>query len=215
MTNQPVPQNTFKDLYRKLSLYLHPGSLIVAVAFDLLWSIPEGGLTASWVGIILLPIAVISVFVASFGVVTLIQRYGSLDNWQMALTKGLVIGVLAAIPYSFIGMGVAAFWGFMRLTYGVDQEVILLGKLTKAWREIEVTLRRLAPPDIRKGSLDDVINYLRDQHLLSRDLADQLHELRRQRNTNMHEISTDELAILVDNVEGMQNRLRIRFLNVS
>jgi len=98
MTNQPVQQNVFKDFYRKLSLYLHPGSLIA---------------------------------------------------------------------------------------------------------------------DIRKGSLDDVINYLRDQRLLSRDLADQLHELRKQRNVNMHEISTDELALLVDNVQAMQNTLRMRFLNVS
>jgi hypothetical protein len=212
MTTQPVQQDSFKNLYHKLSLYLHPGSLIVAVAFDLLWSLPEGALTASWVGIILLPIAIITVFIATFATVTLIQRYGSIEGWNTALTKGLIIGVLAAIPYSFIGLAVAGFWGFMRLTYGVDQEVILLGKLTRSWREIEVTLRRLVLPEIRNAPFEVVINHLRDQHLLSRDLADQLHELRRQRNTNMHEISTDELATLVDNVQTMQNILRTRFL---
>lgn len=204
-----------RELYNKLTLYLHPGSLLVAIAFDLLWSLPEGALTASWVGIILLPIAVTTVFAASFIAVTLIQRCGSLDEWQPALTKGLILGVLAAIPYSFIGLGVGAFWGFMRLTYGVDQEVILLGKLTKSWREIEITLRKLVPPDLQRGSLEDVINYLRDQRLLSRDLADDLHNLRRQRNINMHEMSTDELAHLVDDVQTMQNALRTRFLNTA
>lgn len=204
-----------KELYQKLSLYLNPGSLIVAVAFDLLWSLPEGALTASWVGIILLPIAIITVFIASFGTVTLIQRYGSLDEWNTALTKGLIIGVLAAIPYSFIGLAAAGFWSFMRLTYGVDQEVILLGKLTRGWREIEVVLRKLAPPDVRGRSLDEVINYLRDQRLLSSALAEQLHDLRKQRNVNMHEISTDELATLVDSVQAMENTLHTRFLNVS
>lgn len=213
MTTQPVQQNSFKDIYHKLSLYLHPGSLLIAVAFDLLWSLPEVGSTLTIWGIILLLFFSITVFVACFIPVTLIQRLGSGDEWSTALLKGLILGILAAIPYSFIGMVVGAFWGIMRLTYGVDQEVILLGKLTKSWREIEITLRKLAPPDVRSRSLDEVINYLHDQHLLSSTLADQLHDLRRQRNTNMHEISTDELAALVDNVQAMQNTLRVRFLH--
>lgn len=202
-----------KELYRKLSMVLHPGSLIVAVAFDLLWSLPEGALTASWVGIMLLPIAIATVFIASFGAVTLIQRYSALDDWGTSLTKGLILGILAAVPYSFIGVGVGLFWGFMRLTYGVDQEVILLGKLTKSWREIEVILRRLLPPEMHSAKTETVINYLRDQHLLSNSLAAQLHDLRRQRNKNVHEFTTNELAILVDNSISMQNTLRMRFLN--
>jgi hypothetical protein len=202
-----------KELYRKLSQYLHPASLLVAAAFDLLWGVPEGALTASWVGVVLLPVAFVSIFFVCFGAVTAIQRFGSGDEWSGALTKGLILGVLAAIPYSFIGMGVSAFWLIMRLTYGVDPEVILLGKLTRSWREIEGILRKLAPPDTRSQSLDEVINCLHSQRLLSRTLAEELHTLRKQRNITMHEMSTAELDTLVEQVQAMENTLRRRFLN--
>jgi hypothetical protein len=201
------------ELYRSLTRNIHPGSLAVAIAFDLLWSGGEGLATLTGWGVILLIFFSITVFVASFGAVTLIQRFGSADEWSSALTKGLIIGVLSAIPYSFIGLGVAAFWMFMRLTVGVDQETILLGKLTQNWREIEIILRKLAPPDVRNANLDEVINCLHSRHLLSSSLKDKLHDLRRQRNINMHEISTQELANLVDEVQAMHTALRTRFLN--
>jgi hypothetical protein len=202
-----------KEPYRKLSLYLHPGSLLVAVAFDLLWAIPESGLTLSGFGLLLLPFAVGTVFLASFGVVTLVQHYAALDDWSTALSKGLLLGTLAAIPYSLVGMAVAGFWGMARLAYGVDEEVILLGKLTRSWRGIEVNLRRLAP-HLRKESFELVIENLYTRRLISPALRNRLHELRRQRNTNMHELSTAELAALVDAVQAMENTLRVRFLNM-
>jgi len=201
-----------KDLYLYITQRIHPGSILVAIAFDLLWSLFEGVSTLSLVGIILLPILMGTVFIASFGAVTLIQRLGSGDDWGAAASKGLALGVLAAVPFSVIGVVGAAIWGAMRLTYGVDQEVILLGKLTRSWREIERILRRLAPESPRTESLDDLINSLYIRRLLSRELKDQLHELRRQRNTNMHEVSTDELARLVEEVQSMESILQARFL---
>jgi hypothetical protein len=213
MTNQPVQQNFFQDLYRKISLYLHPGSLIVAIAFDLLWSPLELGST--FFAIVAMLILIPMIFIACFGAVTLIQRYGSQDDWQAAVTKGLILGTLAAIPFPFVGAAVGAFWGFMRLTTGVDRETILLGKLAQNWREIERILRRLVPPEMRRNDLVEVIDYLHDQHLLSSDLTDQLHELRKQRNVTMHQVSVDELGRLVDNVQAMQSTLRLRFLNVG
>lgn len=44
---------------------------------------------------------------------------------------------LTALPLSFIEPGITFIWGALRIFYGVDEEVILLGKLTYAWREIE------------------------------------------------------------------------------
>ena len=203
-----------KDLYLYVTQRIHPGSILVTVALDLVWSLFEGGSTASFVGILLLPFLSGTIFIASFGAVTLIQRFGSGDEWSSALTKGLALGILAAVPFSVVGMIGAAGLGLMRLAYGVDEEVILLGKLTRSWREIESTLRNLAPTDVRSSSLDDVINYLYSQRLLSRTLKDQLHELRKQRNINTHEISTDELARLVEEVQAMENTLRARFLRL-
>lgn len=201
-----------KEFYIYITQRIHPGSIVVAVAFDLIWSLFEGGSTASVVGIILLPFLAGTIFFASFGAVALIQRFSSGDEWGSAISKGLVLGILAAVPFSVVGVAGAAGLGLMRLVYGVDEEVILLGKLTRSWREIEGILRKIAPPDVRGSSLDDVINHLYSQRFLSNTLKDQLHELRRQRNINTHQISTDELAGLVENVQAMENTLRMRFL---
>ena len=201
-----------KDLYLYITQRIHPGSIIVTIAFDLLWSLFEGGVTASFVGIIFLPILIGTIFIASFSAVTLIQRLGSGDEWSAALSKGLALGILAAVPFSAVGVIGGAGLGLMRLVYGVDEEVILLGKLTRSWREVEGILRRLAPPDIRNDGIDEVINHLHSGRLLSSTLNDQLHELRKQRNINTHEISTAELASLVEKVQAMENTLHLRFL---
>lgn len=200
-----------KDLYRYINRQFHPLSIVVAAAFDILWSLFEGGSTLSIVGIILLPLFMGTVFIASFGAVTLIQKFSFGDEWGPAFSKGLALGILAALPFSVIGVVGGAIWGAMRLTYGVDEEVILLGKLTRSWREIESTLRRLAP-EMRNQSFETVIDTLYDRRLLSRTLRDQLHELRRQRNVNIHNVSSAELARLVDQVQSMENTLRGRFI---
>ena len=197
-----------KELYRYINLQFHPGSILVAAGFDILWSLFEGGSTLSIVGIILLPLFMGTVFIASFGAVTLIQKLGFGDEWGPALAKGLTLGILAALPFSVIG---TAIWGAMRLTYGVDQEVILLGKLTRSWREIESILRPMAP-ELRSQSVETVIDTLYARGRLSQSLKDQLHELRRQRNVNIHNVSTGQLAGLVDEVQTMENALRGRFI---
>jgi len=106
----------------------------------------------------------------------------------------------------------AAVWGVMRLTYGVDEEVILLGKLTRSWRAIEVTLQRMAPIEIRNQNTQEVIDYLYEQRYLSAGLRDRLQELRKQRNENVHKMTNRELASLVDEVQAVESTLRVRFL---
>jgi hypothetical protein len=201
-----------KDLYLYIIQRIHPGSIVVAVVFDLLWSFFEGGSAATVIGVFLLPVLIVAVFISSFGAVTLIQRLGSGDEWTTAAAKGVALGVLAAVPFSAVSMIGAAGLGFMRLTYGIDEEVILLGKLTRSWREIEQSLRSLAPKDVRGRSLDELINYLYSQRLLSSELKDQLHHLRKQRNRNMHDMTSNELTLLVDEVQAMENTLRVEIL---
>lgn len=199
-----------RDLYLYLTRQIHPASLLVTIVFDLLWSVFETGLTASIVGILALPFLIGSIFIVCFGAVALIQRYSFHDDWPAALSKGLALGVVAAIPFSVIGMLVAAGWGLMRLIYGVDEEVVQLGKLTRSWREIERFLRRYAPAEYRE--IGEVIDYLYAQRYLSSELRDRLHELRKQRNINMHELSTEDLAVLVEDVQAMEFALRGKFL---
>ncbi len=199
-----------KELYLYITQRIHTGSILTAVALDLLWSLFEGVSTGSFVGIVFLPILSGTLFVVSFSAVTLTQRFASKDEWSAALSKGLALGIFAAVPYSIIGAAAAAGLGLSHLMYGADEEVILLGKLTRSWREVERILRQRAPKEI--DSVENVINYLCDHRMLSKDLKDQLHNLRRQRNKNMHEISTAALSVLVEDVQAMEQTLRRRFL---
>ena len=55
-----------KDLYLYIIQRIHPGSIVVAVVFDLLWSFFEGGSAATVIGVFLLPILIVAVFISSF-----------------------------------------------------------------------------------------------------------------------------------------------------
>ncbi len=94
-----------KNLYLYITQRIHPGSILLAIALDLFWSLFETGSSASLVGIVLLPILSGTIFITSFGAVTLIQRYASNDKWSAAMSKGLALGIFAdnrdlpAIPH--------------------------------------------------------------------------------------------------------------------
>jgi hypothetical protein len=201
-----------KNLYLYLTNQFHSGSLIVLIALDLFWSVFEGGLAITGIGFLTIPLLMVVIFPLCFTAVTLIQKYAFYDDWPAALAKGLGFGIVAALPFSFVGILVAAGWGLMRLLYGVDQEVILLGKLTHAWRDVELTLRRLAPLEVRNETIEDVINYLYNHSLLSATVKDRLHDLRKLRNVNTHEISTNELSALVEAVLSTRDNLQRRNL---
>ncbi len=197
-----------KNIYQYITQRIHPGSIIAAIALDLLWSIFESGATASLAAIFFLPLLIGMVFATSFSAVTLIQRFGSGDDWPSAIAKGGTLGVLTAVPYFMVGLVSITGWGVMSLTYGVNKEMVLLGKLTHSWRKIEGGLRKLTPQEMRFQGRDEVINYLYAQGIFSAELKNHLHELRKQRNVNMHVMSTDELARLVDEVQEMEYTLR-------
>lgn len=201
-----------KNFYIYLTNNLHPTSLIVTIALDLVWSVFEGGLTASIIGILAIPLLMATIFLVELVTVTLIQRYAAYDDWPAALVKGFGLGVFAALPFSFVGLALGAVWGVLHMIYGVDQEVILLGKLTLAWRDIEGSLRRLAPPEYRQSSTEEIINILFDGGMITATTRSRLHELRKLRNINTHEFSTTELEVLVDEVIAMRDSFQDRSL---
>jgi hypothetical protein len=201
-----------KTLYLYLTNQFHPGSLIVLIALDLLWSVIEGGLAATGIGLLLYPLLMLFVFIICFPLVTSIQKFSFYDDWPAALAKGFAFGVVAALPFSFISLFVAAAWGLLHLLYGADEEVILLGKLTRGWREIELALQRLGPPEIRHWSTEDIINYLYSKGVLSPAHTERLHELRKLRNAAVHEVNSVELSSLVDAVLLIRDNLKRRYL---
>lgn len=196
-----------KDIYLYIVQRIHPGSIIAVVAIDLFWSFIESGLTASLAAIIFLPLLIGIVFATGFIATALIQRFGSGDEWVSALAKGVVLGILAAVPYFIVGGISIIGWGFISVAYGVNKEMVLLGKLTHSWRKIEGILRKSTPLNLQFQGRDEVINYLYSQGVFSAEIKNHLHVLRKQRNINVHLMSTDELENLVNEVQEMEKKL--------
>jgi len=82
---------------------VHWLSGLVTFAIDSLWSIPEMIAAASVVGLVLVPILAIISGLCCFVAVLVIQRWVAKDGWGAAFIKGLVIGLIAAIPFPFVG----------------------------------------------------------------------------------------------------------------
>jgi hypothetical protein len=82
---------------------VHWLSGLVTFAIDSLWSIPEMIAAASVVGLVLVPIFAVISGLCCFVAVLIIQRSVAKDRWGAALGKSLVIGLIAAIPFPFVG----------------------------------------------------------------------------------------------------------------
>jgi len=87
---------------------VHPLSSLVTVAIDQVWGVGEMGATSTGVGITALPVLILTSAGFCFLVVGLIQRYVDGDAWRQALTKALAMGVLAGVPYQFVGTAAGA-----------------------------------------------------------------------------------------------------------
>jgi hypothetical protein len=83
---------------------VHPLSAVVTIALDGLWSVLEGATTLSVIGFVaLVPIFMLMTSVTCFGAVFLIQRFVSHDGWGASFAKGVVMGIIAGVPYSVAG----------------------------------------------------------------------------------------------------------------
>jgi len=89
---------------------IHPLSALVTVLLDNLFDLPELAGPEFW--FFTIPIVGGLCFVAT----TLVQRYLAKDEWGPAVAKGLVMGIVAGVPFSVTGTaagGVFLAWAGM------------------------------------------------------------------------------------------------------
>ncbi len=82
---------------------LHPFSALAIVVIDASSTVVELGAAVSIVGIVLVPVIVILSGILSLGVVVALERYWARQSWSAALVAAIVMGVLTALPFFFIG----------------------------------------------------------------------------------------------------------------
>jgi len=89
----------------KTTTLIHFLSAFITVVLDRLWLTFELPTTFSGVGLVLTSVAL---GLLCFIIVTLTQRFVADDGWVAAAAKGLVMGVVAGVPYPVIGTTVGA-----------------------------------------------------------------------------------------------------------
>lgn len=108
---------------------VHYLAAMLTVILDWLWGMPEIAGSATGVGIIALPFLILSIGAVAFTGVTLIQRFMGRDGWGAALAKGLVMGVIAGVPFMVTGtaiggvlLGWAGLGALRRMLGGGDEQ---------------------------------------------------------------------------------------------
>ncbi|MBL8163191.1 MAG: hypothetical protein JNJ61_14485 [Anaerolineae bacterium] len=108
---------------------IHYLAAMLTVILDWLWGMPEIAGGATGVGIIALPFLMLSIGAVAFTGVTLIQRFMGSDGWGAALAKGVVMGVVAGVPFMVTGtaiggvlLGWAGLGALRRMLGGGDEQ---------------------------------------------------------------------------------------------
>ena len=82
---------------------LHPLSALAIIAIDALSTVAELGAAATLVGVLLVPVVVMLSGLLSLAVVVGLERFWARQSWKTALMSGAVMGLLAALPFFFLG----------------------------------------------------------------------------------------------------------------
>jgi hypothetical protein len=80
---------------------IHPMAALATIALDGIFTLPE-------LDPLLIPIVSPVVGILGFTVTMLVQRFLAKDEWGPAVAKGLVMGILAGVPYPIAGTVVGA-----------------------------------------------------------------------------------------------------------
>lgn len=107
---------------------IHPLSALATIALDGIFAVPE--LTAT-LAPIFLPVISIGVGLLGFAATSLVQRHVAKEEWGSAIAKGVVMGILAGVPYAIGGTtagGVLLLWAglhqFLRLPGSGNNELV-------------------------------------------------------------------------------------------
>ncbi len=82
---------------------LHPLSALATIAIDGLFTVVELAATATVVGAVLVPVVVVISGMLCLGAVVGVERYAARQDWGKALTAGVIMGLLAALPFFCVG----------------------------------------------------------------------------------------------------------------
>jgi len=82
---------------------LHPLSALATIAIDGLFTVVELAAAATVVGAVLVPVVVVISGLLCLGVVVGVERFAARQDWGTALVAGVIMGLLAALPFFFLG----------------------------------------------------------------------------------------------------------------
>jgi hypothetical protein len=82
---------------------LHPLSAFAVVIIDSLSTVVELVAAATVIGVFLVPVVVVLSGLLSLVLVIGLERFVARQAWSTALTAGVVMGLLTALPFFFLG----------------------------------------------------------------------------------------------------------------
>ena len=103
MTNQIEPRRPRLAINRSPipAAPIHPLAALTTIVLDNMFAVVE-------LDPLVIPLTALAAGVINTVAVTFIQRYLAKDEWGASIAKGLVMGIIAGVPYSVTGTGVGA-----------------------------------------------------------------------------------------------------------
>lgn len=190
-----------REIFRSLG-EIHGLSWIITIALDLIWNFPELTALCSIGGIPSMPLMSLTIFILCFVVVTLVQRFVSEDNWEKAVTKAVVMGALAAVPFSIITFVARSIYKGVQHLF----EETRIGSVVRPWRDFENLAKAKAiasgfpVPSNNKIKMAKVITFLVGQGIISASDEDGLQAIRStMRDATVH-TKTNVLGVQDENL---------------
>jgi len=203
-----------KEIFKSLG-QIHGLSWILTIVLDLIWNIPDLVAFCSIYGIPTIPYISAVIFVLCFIIVTLIQRFLSEDEWGKAVLKGLVMGILAAVPFSIVTFVARSIYKGLELVVGKDEKR-LFGALGIIWREFENLVIPKAislgyrPKNGEEDDMERAITYLVKKGVVQSPDNSELNLIRKGYNKTKHVATPSNINELIQQSEKLLDKYRGR-----
>jgi hypothetical protein len=205
-----------RSFFYWLAQEVSPFSWLVAIALDLVWNLADGASIFSGFGVLCYPVVMTGIFGLCFLSVACIQHFIAGDEWKPALNKGLIFGIIAALPFSVVSLVAGGISLLVKGSRGTEFDAAF-GRFGLNYRELEKTIKQaaLACGGVNGGwrelTMETAINTLERAGRLSRFEARELHELRIARNEAHHAETPANLSAWVDQSAQLLQKYRERF----